>query len=182
MYLDFMRRRSLSVILAAAFVLVIASCATESDSLPQLGDLAGAAPAGEPAADFSVMTFDGATFTLSDHLATDGRPVFLNLWASWCAPCRAEMPDIDEAAANNTGVVFIGVAVKDVEDKSRDFADEIGVGYPLAFDETREVDEGYLPPGLPATYFISSDGEIVERFFGPLTAEQIEEKLTTHFG
>ena len=79
-------------------------------------------------------------------------------------------------------MAFIGVAVKDVEDKSRDFADEIGVGYPLAFDETREVDEGYLPPGLPATYFISSDGEIVERFFGPLTAEQIEEKLTTHFG
>ena len=171
------------VALVAVLALAGTACSTTAETVPQLGDLPGGAlPAGEPAADFSVETFDGTTFTLSRHLADDGRPVFLNLWASWCAPCRAEMPDIDEAAVRNPGVAFIGVAVKDELSKSRDFADEIGVTYPLGFDETREVDEAYAPIGLPATYIISSNGRIVERIFGPLTGEQIDEKLADHFG
>ncbi len=171
------------VALVAAIALAATTCTTTSDTVPQLGDLPGGAlPTGEPAADFSVETFDGTTFTLSEHLAEDGRPVFLNLWASWCGPCRAEMPDIDEAARHNAGIAFIGVAVKDELSKARDFADEIGVSYPLAFDETGEVDEGYAPIGLPATYIISSDGRVVERIFGPLTGVQIDEKLAEHFG
>ena len=172
------------VVLVTVFALSGAACSTTGDTVPQLGDLpgGGAIPQGEAAVDFSVETFDGPTFTLSQHLADDGRPVFLNLWASWCGPCRAEMPDIDEAATRNTDVAFIGVAVKDELGKSRDFADEIGVAYPLGFDESREVDEGYAPIGLPASYIISSDGQIVERVFGPLTGDQIDEKLAQHFG
>jgi len=140
------------------------------------------AAAPRQAADFSVQTFDGTTFTLSDHLAEDGRPVFLNLWAAWCAPCRAEMPDIDEASTLNPDVAFIGVAVKDELSKASDFADEIGVSYLLAFDTRREVEAGYDPIGLPATYIISSEGLILERIFGPLTGGQIDEKLANHFG
>lgn len=171
------------VALVAVLALGASACTTTGDTVPQLGDLPGGTlPPGEPAVDFSVETFDGTTFTLSEHLAEDGRPVFLNLWASWCAPCRAEMPDIDEAAVRNTGIAFIGVAVKDELAKSRDFADEIGVSYPLGFDATRQVDEAYAPIGLPATYIISSDGRLVERIFGPLTGVQIDEKLAEHFG
>jgi thiol-disulfide isomerase/thioredoxin len=167
----------------AAVALVAAACSTDTGAPPQLADLTGAeVPSGERAPDFTVVTFDGDTFTLSEHLATDGRPVFLNLWASWCAPCRAEMPDLDEAAAANPNVAFIGVAVQDVEAKAQDFADEIGVAYPLAFDENREVDEAYAPIGLPASYIISADGILVERIFGPLTGAQVEEKLEAHFG
>lgn len=167
----------------AAVAVVAAGCTVGTESPPQLADLPGVEPpSGEPAPDFSVTTFDGVTFTLSEHLAGDGRPVFLNLWASWCAPCRAEMPDLDEAATANPDVAFLGIAVQDVEAKSQDFADEIGVGYPLAFDEDREVDEAYAPIGLPASYIISADGIIVERIFGPLTGAQIEDKLEAHFG
>jgi thiol-disulfide isomerase/thioredoxin len=167
----------------AAVALVAAACSTDTVAPPQLADVPGAElPSGERAPDFTVVTFDGATFSLSEHLANDGRPVFLNLWASWCAPCRAEMPDLDAAATANPGVAFIGVAVQDVEGKSQDFADEIGVGYPLAFDEDREVDNAYAPIGLPASYIISTDGILVERIFGPLTGAQIEEKLEAHFG
>lgn len=158
--------------LAAAIVavaLVAAGCVEE------------AAPP-EDAPDFSVQTFDGTTFTLSDHLADDGRPVFLNLWAAWCAPCRAEMPDIDEASTRNPDVAFIGVAVKDDLAKASDFADEIGVSYLLAFDTRKEVEAGYDPIGLPATYIISSEGLTLERIFGPLTGDQIDEKLAEHFG
>jgi thiol-disulfide isomerase/thioredoxin len=175
-------RTALAVAIVAV-AMVAAGCTVGTESPPQLADLPGAElPAGKPAPDFTVTTFDGATFTLSEHLATDGRPVFLNLWASWCAPCRAEMPDLDDAATNNPGVAFIGVAVQDVRGKSQDFAEEIGVGYPLAFDEDREVDNAYAPIGLPASYIISTDGRIVERIFGPLTGAQIEDKLEAHFG
>ena len=167
---------------AVALLAVAATGCSEPNTVPQLEDLVGSEAAFEPASDFSVTTFDGATFTLSEHLADDGRPVFLNLWASWCGPCRAEMPDIDKAAAAHTNVAFIGVAVKDEVDKSRAFADEIGVGYLLAFDESRDVDDGYAPIGLPASYIISSDGLLLERVFGPLTVDQITEKLATHFG
>ena len=164
-------------------VLALAACSQSTDTVPRLGDLpAGDLPEGEAAATFTVDTFDHGTFALSQHLAEDGRPVFLNLWASWCAPCRAEMPDIDEAAIRNPDVAFIGVAVKDELNAAQGFADEIGVAYPLAFDETNAVDDGYGPIGLPASYIISSEGIIVERIFGPVTGEQIDEKLAQHFG
>lgn len=161
--------RTAVTVVVLAVALIAAGCAAE-------------AAEEQAAADFSVQTFDGATFTLSDHLAEDGRPVFLNLWAAWCAPCRAEMPDIDEAATRNTDVAFVGVAVKDEFSKAEAFADEIGVSYLLAFDTRMEVDAGYDPIGLPASYIISADGIIVERVFGPLTGDQIDAKLAEHFG
>lgn len=172
------------LLLAVVAALLVVGCSEDAGSPPQLSQVnaSGTVAERDPAPDFSVTTFDGATFTLSQHLADDGRPVFLNLWASWCGPCRAEMPDLDAAAANNPDIAFIGVAVQDELEKARDFADEIGVTYPLAFDEAREVDDGYAPIGLPASFIISPEGLIVERVFGPLTESQIEEKLAGHFG
>ncbi|GMQ85800.1 MAG: hypothetical protein BMS9Abin07_1368 [Acidimicrobiia bacterium] len=167
------------VVLLVSAALVAASCTQQGTILPSAQTITGSA---EPAADFSVVTFAGPTFSLSGHLAEDGRPVFLNLWASWCFPCRAEMPDIDEAATRHPDVAFIGIAVADDVDRARDFADEIAVGYPLAFDENDLVENGYRPVGLPATYLISPDGVIVETIFGPLTADQIDDKLELHFG
>jgi thiol-disulfide isomerase/thioredoxin len=171
-------------VIFAAIALVAVGCSAETGSPPQLSDLAANAgpAAAHPAPDFSVTTFDGEPFTLSGHLAGDGRPVFLNLWASWCGPCRAEMPDIDAAASRNPDVLFIGVAVQDTMQAARNFADEIGVAYRVGFDESGEVDKGYSPVGLPATFIISSDGQIAERVFGPLTAQEIEEKLADILG
>ena len=81
---------------------------------------------GDPAADFTVAIFGGGEFSLGGHLAADGRPVFLNLWASWCEPCKAEMPALDAASQRHPGVKFIGVAVQDDLDRAADFAAEIG--------------------------------------------------------
>ncbi len=134
------------------------------------------------APDFTVPTRDGGTFTLSDHLATDGRPVFLNLWASWCPPCRAEMPAIQQASIDHPDVLFIGVSVQDDRVAAQAFADEIGVTYTIGYDDENVVDAGYAPLGLPATYLISADGEIVERLFGGLTEQQIAERLAAAFG
>lgn len=179
--------RRVAVMLA---VLALATACSDSgepatSTIPDLGGLGrpdtGASDL-DPAPDFTVPTSDGAPFSLSDHLAEDGRPVFLNLWASWCFPCRQEMPAIDEAQMRHPGVKFIGVAVQDVRRAAEDFADEIGVSYTLGFDDDGTVDDGYRPLGLPATYIISADGVILERFFGEVSGEEIDAKLATWFG
>jgi len=136
----------------------------------------------ELAPDFVVPTADGGTFSLDAHLASDGRPIFLNLWASWCFPCREEMPAIDAASIANPEVAFIGVSVQDTTSEAQAFLDEVRVGYTVGFDEDNTVDNEYRPLGLPASYIISSDGEILERIFGKVTEEDLAEKFAKHFG
>ena len=148
--------------------------------LPELGSLPQIT--GNIAPVFTIDLLDGTTFSLEDHLADDGRPVLLNLWASWCTPCREEMPALDAAAASHPGVYFIGVAVEDDPVAAQQFADEIGVSYPLAIDESERVGRLYPSPGLPTTILISGDGVIVRTVFGGLDEAEIDELLSAAFG
>jgi cytochrome c biogenesis protein CcmG, thiol:disulfide interchange protein DsbE len=158
---------------------MLASCSASSpDDVPTSSSDGGQA---ELAPIFEVETMDGV-FSLSDHLARDGRPVFLNLWASWCYPCREEMPAIDAAARRHPEVAFIGVAVQDARDDATSFAEEIGVDYPLGFDDGGEVDGAYAPVGLPASFIISSEGVILERIFGRVSEADLDEKFAEYFG
>ena len=147
-----------------------------------VGDLGLGIQNGTPAPDFEVALIGGGSFRLADHLADDGRPVVLNLWASWCRPCRAEMPAIDAAATAHPEVLFVGVAVEDDPEAAQAFAAEVGVGYPLAIDDADRVGRRYPSPGLPATFLISSDGEIVRTLFGELDDETIAQVLAESFG
>jgi thiol-disulfide isomerase/thioredoxin len=159
------------------------SAASGSTTIPLLSDLAGAAPgSGEVAPDFELPTLDGGSFSLADHQATDGRPVFLNLWASWCFPCRAEMPGIDTASRKHPEVLFVGVAVADDNDAAAKFAREIGVKYTIAFDRDDQVADGYPVLGMPGTFLIASDGSIVKTIFGAVDEEDIAELLSEWFG
>ena len=128
----------------------------------------------EPAPDFDADGFDGPGFRLSEHFATDGRPVLLNLWASWCFPCREEMPALDAVAGRNPDVFFLGVAVEDDPVEAEKFAEEIGVSYLLTIDETDAVAEKYPALGLPATFLISPEGRVVGKLFGGATEETFE--------
>ncbi|MGH3650086.1 MAG: TlpA family protein disulfide reductase [Acidimicrobiia bacterium] len=132
--------------------------------------------AGETAPDFTVGLFDGTMFTLSSHLADDGRPVVLNFWASWCVPCRVEMPAIDTVARQRPDILFLGVAVQDTETAAQAFADEIGVGYPLGYDRDGTILDRYPILGLPATWYITGDGMVAEQWFG-----QLDETTLTEF-
>ena len=131
---------------------------------------------------FTVPTLDGGSFSLADHLERDGSPVFLNLWASWCPPCRAEMPAIDAAATRHPDVKFVGVAVQDDFQAAARFAQEIGVSYAIGLDEYDEVDALYPSAGLPVTYLIGADGTVVRALFGQLDESQIDESIATAFG
>lgn len=129
------------------------------------------------APDFEVPTADGGRFRLSDHLATDGRPVLLNLWASWCLPCRKEMPALDAAQKAHPEVHFIGVAVRDRAEDALAFVDEVGATYQIGLDEASAVENAYPPLGMPETYLISSEGSLVRRLFGEMTPDRIEREL-----
>lgn len=137
---------------------------------------------GEAAPDFVVPLRDGGEFSLTRHVVEDGRPVLLNLWASWCLPCREEMPAIDAAAARHPGVLFLGVSVQDGRDAAEAFAEEVDVAYPIGFDVDGSVDGRYRPLGLPATYIVSGDGVLLEEFYGRLTDEVIDQKISLWFG
>jgi thiol-disulfide isomerase/thioredoxin len=127
------------------------------------------------------MTIDGVGFTLSEHLKNDGRPVFLNMWASWCPPCRREMPDIDAASESHEDVKFVGVAVDDDPLEAAEFAASIDIGYTIGFDEPGVVGQAYEILGLPASYIISPDGVILEQIFGTVTEDDINEMLDKWF-
>lgn len=165
------------LLIAMTFIAVAVAACSSSDASG--GDSADTPK--EIAPIFAVETVDG-TFDLSEHLANDGRPVFLNLWASWCFPCREEMPAIDASAAAHPEVAFVGVSVQDSRDDAEAFGEEIGVTYTLGFDDDGSVDDAYQPLGLPASYIISSDGIILERIFGKVTEEDLAEKFSGHFG
>ncbi|MGH8872621.1 MAG: TlpA family protein disulfide reductase [Acidimicrobiia bacterium] len=131
---------------------------------------------GEPAPDFTVELLEGGTFSLSDHIAEDGRPLILNLWASWCLPCREEIPDLSAFGEANPEIAVIGVAVEDTLEDARAFAAEVAPSYPLAFGDAA-FDQSYPNFGLPVTYFLDEEGRVTEIFNGILTEKTIAAKV-----
>jgi thiol-disulfide isomerase/thioredoxin len=175
---------ALTLIVVAAIVgglLLFGDNAGSESSAELAGALGLTTQNGEAAPDFSLTLLDGTDFRLTDHLTNDGRPVILNLWASWCGPCRAEMPAFDVASKLHTDVFFLGVAVEDDPIAAEEFAAEIGVTYALAIDEADRVGRRYPSPGLPATYFISTDGLIVRTVFGQIDEDQIDQLIAESF-
>jgi peroxiredoxin len=138
------------------------------------GNSVAVAEVGAPAPDFTVEVIDGGTFTLSE---SRGRPIVLNFWASWCAPCRAEIPDISAFALAHPDVQVIGVSVEDSEPAAREFAAEIEASYPLALG-TQEVEDAYPRLGLPATYLIDPDGVVTDIINGIVNEDNLAEILS----
>lgn len=115
-----------------------------------------------PAPDFQVETFDGQTLRLSDLV---GSVVVLNFWASWCPPCRWEMPSFETIwqEYREDDVVFVGIAMSDTFEEASEFAQTVGVTYPLALDETNEIVREYGVFSLPTTFFIDVEGRVQRR-------------------
>jgi len=135
------------------------------------------ATSASPAPDFEIPLFGSeAHFRLSDHR---GQGVVINFWASWCTPCREEMPILEEGwrAYKDHGIIFIGVNVSDSEEKAVAFLQEVGVTYPNGPDPGGEVSALYRLIGLPETFFVTPDGTIAQRVIGGVTEERLEEAV-----
>ncbi len=182
------KRFWLILILAGVVLLAVACGAGESASnsadtsvLPVVNlrgvDNKGAGlEEGARAPDFARAYPDGSRATLAD---LRGQPVVVNFWATWCAPCRAEMPELVDAYEQykDQGLVVIGVNEQEAEDKALEFMDEFGITFPVVLDSRGDLASLYTARGLPTTYFIDRDGNIAEQWQGILTADLLAERL-----
>ena len=141
--------------------------------LPSLTEpLAQTQPAVEPgryAPDFALTDLNGETVRLSDWR---GQVVLLNFWASWCVPCRQEMPLLQathEAYAGD-GLVVLAVNMGEERRRVEGFAADLAVTFPVLADEETTVGTLYRVRGAPTTYFIDREGVIRQRCVGPLTS------------
>jgi thiol-disulfide isomerase/thioredoxin len=125
-----------------------------------------------PAPAFRVDSLDGAgELALADYA---GSPVALNFWASWCEPCRQEMPALVEFARETPGMRVVGLATTDEPAASRAFAREYGVEFPLGVDRRGNTAATFGVNGLPATVFLDEEGRVAGTAFGELTLPQLE--------
>jgi len=107
-----------------------------------------------------------------------GKPVVVNVWASWCAPCRTEMPLLERAARTYEGrVTFLGVASRDDRRDAASFLDEVGVTYPNVFDASGDVRDALRLRGFPTTYVFDADGTLVHSIVGGVSEQQLAAQL-----
>jgi len=133
------------------------------------------AQVGAPAPNFILSAFDGTQFELADHLDSDGRPVVLNLWASWCIPCREEFPALSDYAEANPDLQVVGAAVQDQEENAREFAAEMDPSFLVGFDHDNSIRDAYPTFGLPATFLIDRRGVVIDILDQQLTPERLAE-------
>ena len=122
------------------------------------------------APDFLLQTLDGGDFRLSDYR---GRPLVLNFWATWCAPCRKEIPQFVDAydRFRDGGLVVVGVNLQESKGIVRDYADDFGMEFPIVMDRDGRVGERYRLLGLPMTFFIDRAGVVRSVFAGPFVEQ-----------
>ena len=127
---------------------------------------------GQPAPDFSGVTPDGTTYRLSD---LQGQPVAVNFWATWCAPCKVEMPELEAAynAHAEDGFVILAVNAGDSVEATEAFMEENGLTFPAILDEEGDIVDLYEIRVFPTTIWIDGDGIVRAEHFGPLTEELI---------
>ncbi len=137
----------------------------------------GSAPRqGMPAPDVAFVDAEGTVYRLS---SLRGHPVVLNFWATWCPPCRAEMPALAAAyrAHKDAGLRFF--AVNEMEDRARveAFLQAMNLSVPVILDAQGRVGRSYQVMGLPTTFFIDADGRVAVRWTGMLREEDIQRNL-----
>lgn len=137
-----------------------------------------AAPAiGYPAPDFVLETLGTEEFKLS---AQRGTPVVLNFWATWCPPCRAELPELSSASERYAGqIAVIGVNQAESAATVAKAATELGLTFPIPLDHRGDVSQVYGVRSLPITFFIDRDGIIRQIQNGPLTEATLAQLLQT---
>ena len=137
---------------------------------------------GEPVPDFRLDTPDGGRLQLSDYR---GQAVVLNFWATWCVPCRQEMPQLQAVHAEyvDSGVLtVVGVNLQESPSAVTDFGEELSLTFPLALDRDGEVVRRYGLIGLPGTFFIDAEGVLRARVIGELHGELLSDGVAAALG
>ncbi|KAF1706334.1 thioredoxin [Pseudoxanthomonas sangjuensis] len=180
-------RTGLFVVLAA-----LAACKREAEAEPAVAipvvDEVSAQATPEPRSSvdataeyptFKLPALDGSTYDLAAHR---GKWVVVNFWATWCAPCLKEMPDLDALDKARDDIDVVGLAYDEIEAADmRAFLKEHPVSYPIVIVDVFAPPADFATPrGLPMTHLIAPDGKALKPFLGPVTAQEIEEAIAAH--
>ena len=171
------------VVSLGAFILLSASSKPLSDGneglIEEVGnalDLEVAPFVGAIPPEFSLFNLNGEEVSLSNF---SGLPVVINFWATWCAPCRVEMPAIQSRYEKfkDHGLVVLAVDFDEPSDIVSDFRDEFGLTFEILLDPGAEVQQLYRNRAYPTTFFIDPNGVIQVQHFGPMTEDQMDDNL-----
>lgn len=135
---------------------------------------------GESAPDFTLTTLDGKTAKLSDY---KGKKVVLNFWATWCPPCKAEMPHMqnyyeDFADEENVEILAVNLTKGDSADKVEAFVADYGLTFPIPMDEEGIVGDTYQAITIPTSYIIDTSGNIQNKIVGPMDDQMLFDLLS----
>ena len=177
-------KRSPLVLIVVAFVVALMLYVGYHRARRSGGSFTSHVTKSSPAPDFTLESLDGKTTHLSDFR---GKAVLLNFWATWCGPCKIEMPwFVDfQKQYGSQGLQIVGVAMDDAskEDIGK-FAKDLGVNYPILIGKESVGDQYGGVPALPETFLIARDGKIVNKIIGLEGKAEIEdaikEALNTH--
>jgi len=133
---------------------------------------------GSTAPDFELKTLSGDSMSLS---SVKGKKVIINFWATWCPPCRSEMPDMQKIQdEHKDDVVVLAVNLTNSEssvDTVKSFVDELELTFPVLLDEKGEINNQYEVLSYPTSYFVDENGVIQTKFVGALSYDQMNEFL-----
>jgi thiol-disulfide isomerase/thioredoxin len=138
-----------------------------------------AAPSAKEMPALRIATLDGDAYDLAAHR---GKWVVVNFWATWCAPCLKEMPELSALHSMREDIEVIGLAYEDIEPADmRAFLEKRPVRYPIAIVDTYAPPEDFeTPRGLPMTVLIAPDGRVAHQVIGPVTAKSLGDAIAAH--
>ena len=178
-----LRRRRRRAVLPAVAVLALIAIGVAAGSRAGEPRDAGDRVAGEgvaPAFDLPRVGVDGERVRLEDVV---GRPLVVNFWASWCVPCRKEMPALQAVAQRLEGRVrFVGINDQDGSTPAAEFEARAGATYPSGYDPDGAVAREFGVFGLPTTVLVDARGRIVARRVGEVTETELEALIADAFG
>lgn len=175
MKIQYRRKNPAAVCLASALVLFPAISETANHEANHSPPQSGASIAGAMAVDFDLKTLDGRAIRLDTFR---GKPLVINFFATWCDPCREEMPLINGLASESNNLYSVlGIAVRDDRGAVVQYAKEAGLMFRIALDLNSKTQRAYRIFGPPATFFIDGQGVVRDVVHGPITAERAREGL-----
>jgi len=124
----------------------------------------------DAAPDWTLTSIEGDTVSLSDY---EGQTVVLNFWATWCGPCRSEIPEFRQFVNEHPDIPVLGIAVDGSMSKLRQFAKQNRMNYPVLKGDT-EIQREYNVSSLPMTVIVGPDGQIADVHVGVMLASQLE--------
>lgn len=162
------RLTKITSVIILILALAISSCSSPAPAV------------GKVAPDFQLQNLDGQAVSLSDFR---GRPVLLNFWASWCEPCRFEMPFIqkvfEDEVWSEKGLVILGVDIGESPTTVEEFVEAFGLTFPMLLDINQDVALKYNIRGIPTTFLIDKDGIIQNIKVGPFSSKvEIEREVS----